>query len=86
MPTSATYKDRWPATPSVRIGRPQTSPRHDHRQASCSVTVPQTPPESPARSGWRITAEAYHESFLLVKALWKRIQPRPGSSDTPNPR
>jgi hypothetical protein len=66
--------------------RPQTSPRHDHRRASCSVTVPQTPPGSPARSEWRITAEAYHGSFLQVKALWKAMQPRPGSSDTPYPR
>ena len=63
----------------VLAGRPQTSPRHDHRRASCSVTVPQTPPGSPVRRGRRITAEAYHESFLQVKAFWKAMRPRPGS-------
>ena len=43
------------------------------------MTVPLTPPGSQATGGWRITAEAYHELFLQVKALWKALQPRPGS-------
>ena len=65
----ATYADLYMRRLRAWIGRPQTSPRHDHRQGSCSVTVPQPPPGSPSRGGWRITAKAYHESFLQVKAL-----------------
>ena len=70
----------------VRIRRPQTSPRHDHRQASCSVTVPQTPPGSPRGGGWLITSEAHRKSFLQVKAFRKAMQPRPDPSGTPRPR
>ena len=64
------------ARPTERIGRLLTSPRRDHRQASCSVTVPQTPPWIPARGGWRTTVtSSRRESFLQLKAFWKAMQP-----------
>jgi hypothetical protein len=69
----------------MRIGCPQTSPKHDHRQASCSVTVPLTLLGAPARSGWRITAEAYDELFLQVGAFWKAMQSRPRSGRYTSP-
>ena len=49
------------------------------------MTVPQTPPGSPARGGWRITSEAHHESFLQVKAFRKAMQPRPESKRYTSP-
>ena len=70
----------------VSIGRPQTSPRHDHRRASCSVTVPQTPLRIPARGGWRITSKAHREPFPQVKPSRRQCSLTPDPGGIPRAR
>ena len=70
-----------------RIGRPQGSPRHDHRQASCSVTVPQTPPGSPARGGCRFSLRRLTMSrFCRSKPSGRQCSLTPDLGGAPHPR